>query len=40
MLKALQRAADRGVRVRLLLDDNGIDGLDDVLAEMNTHPPY
>ncbi|MFP7674493.1 phospholipase D family protein [Marivita sp. S0852] len=37
LLKALLRAADRGVRVRLLLDDNGIDDLDDVLAGMDTH---
>jgi len=26
LLQALKKAADRGVRVRLLLDDNGIDG--------------
>ncbi|WP_341864186.1 phospholipase D family protein [Gymnodinialimonas sp. 57CJ19] len=38
LLKALLRAADRGVRVRILLDDNGIDGLDDVLASMDAHP--
>lgn len=38
LLKALYRAADRGVRVRLLLDDNGIDGLDDVLAALDAHP--
>ena len=38
LLKALYRAAKRGVRVRLLLDDNGIDGLDDVLAAMDAHP--
>ncbi|MDF1610091.1 phospholipase D family protein [Hoeflea sp. YIM 152468] len=38
LLKALHRAADRGVRVRLLLDDNGIDGLDDVLAALDAHP--
>ena len=37
LLKALYRAANRGVRVRLLLDDNGIDGLDDVLAAMDAH---
>lgn len=36
-LKALLRAADRGVRVRLLLDDNGIQGLDDLLAAMDAH---
>jgi len=38
LLKALHRAADRGVRVRLLLDDNGIEGLDDVLATLDDHP--
>lgn len=38
LLKALYRAAERGVRVRLLLDDNGIDGLDDVLAALDAHP--
>ncbi|MGJ8571990.1 MAG: phospholipase D family protein [Hoeflea sp.] len=38
LLKALRRAADRGVRVRLLLDDNGIDGLDHVLAALDAHP--
>lgn len=38
MLKALLRAADRGVRVRLLLDDNGIDRLDSVLAALDAHP--
>lgn len=38
LLKALLRAADRGVQVRLLLDDNGIDGLDDILNGLNDHP--
>ncbi len=38
LLDAMKRAADRGVRVRLLLDDNGIAGLDPVLAELNEHP--
>lgn len=38
LLKALQRAADRGVRVRLLLDDNGIDDLDDALVTLDAHP--
>ena len=37
-LAALQDAAERGVRVRLLLDDNGSAGLDDVLALLNDHP--
>ena len=32
LLQALRAAAERGVRVRLLLDDNGTAGLDDVLA--------
>ncbi|HRG16713.1 MAG TPA: phospholipase D-like domain-containing protein, partial [Pseudomonadota bacterium] len=31
LLQALLRAADRGVKVRLLLDDNNTDGLDDLL---------
>ncbi|RBW52075.1 phospholipase D family protein [Marinobacter sp. F3R11] len=38
LLDALYRAAERGVRVRLLLDDNGISGLDKPLAAMDTHP--
>ena len=38
LLKALHRAADRGVRVRVLLDDNGINGLDAVLAALDAHP--
>nr|WP_243451797.1 phospholipase D family protein [Sphingosinicella soli] len=38
MLEALREAADRGVRVRLLLDDNGIAGLDDLLAALDIHP--
>lgn len=32
LLQALRAAAERGVRVRLLLDDNGTAGLDEVLA--------
>ncbi|HSH84983.1 MAG TPA: phospholipase D family protein [Guyparkeria sp.] len=35
---AVRRAADRGVRVRLLLDDNGTAGLDTVLAALDAHP--
>jgi putative cardiolipin synthase len=35
LLDALRDAADRGVRVRLLLDDNGIPGLDDILATLD-----
>lgn len=37
MLKTLLDAADRGVRVRLLLDDNGINGLDDFLLALHHH---
>lgn len=37
LLQALRDAADRGVRVRLLLDDNGIAGLDAVLAGLMAH---
>lgn len=35
MLKKIMDAADRGVRVRLLLDDNGITGMDRDLAALN-----
>jgi putative cardiolipin synthase len=35
LLKELDQAAERGVRVRLLLDDNGIAGLDPMLAALN-----
>ncbi len=38
LLDVLYRAAERGVRVRLLLDDNGISGLDGALAALDTHP--
>lgn len=38
LLEALLRAADRGVRVRLLLDDNNTVGLDPVLATLTQHP--
>lgn len=37
-LQALWRAAERGVRVRLLLDDNGIHDLDGMLATLDSHP--
>lgn len=37
LLEALHEAADRGVRVRLLLDDNGTAGLDPVLSALNEH---
>lgn len=38
MLYTLYRAAERGVRVRLLLDDNGIAGMDDILGALSRHP--
>jgi len=38
LLEALFDAAERGVRVRLLLDDNGTAGLDAVLAALDLHP--
>ncbi|AGW93611.1 MULTISPECIES: phospholipase D family protein [Cupriavidus] len=38
LLEALHEAADRGVRVRLLLDDNGIADMDELLAALDAHP--
>jgi putative cardiolipin synthase len=38
LFAALMRAADRGVRVRLLLDDNNTRGLDERLAALDSHP--
>jgi cardiolipin synthase C len=38
LFAALCRAADRGVRVRLLLDDNNTSGLDAFLGALNSHP--
>lgn len=40
LLDALHKAAERGVRVRLLLDDNGISGseMDARLAALDSHP--
>lgn len=38
LFEALHDAADRGVRVRLLLDDNGTSGLDHWLATLDAHP--
>ena len=38
LMAELRAAANRGVRVRLLLDDNGIGGLDETLADLNDHP--
>ena len=37
LLTMLYRAADRGVRVRLLLDDNNTNGMDNILAALNHH---
>lgn len=37
LLDALRRAADRGVRLRLLLDDNNTTGLDEILAVLDAH---
>lgn len=38
LFDALRRAADRGVAVRLLLDDNNTAGLDPLLAALDAHP--
>jgi putative cardiolipin synthase len=38
LLEALHRAAERGVRVRLLLDDNNTAGLDRTIAALDAHP--
>ena len=40
LLDALDRAARRGVRVRLLLDDNGISGLDPFIAALNAEQNF
>ncbi len=37
MLEEMRAAADRGVRVRMLLDDNGVAGLDPTLATLDQH---
>lgn len=37
LFEALHQAADRGVRVRLLLDDNNTNGLDETLAMLDAH---
>lgn len=37
LLDAMRRAADRGVRVRLLLDDNGTSDLDAEIAQLDAH---
>jgi cardiolipin synthase C len=38
--EALWQAADRGVRVRLLVDDANTAGLDPVLAALDAHPNF
>lgn len=38
LLLALLEAADRGVQVRLLLDDNNTFGMDEVLCQLDAHP--
>jgi len=38
LFEALWQAADRGVRVRLLLDDNNTAGLDETIAALDAHP--
>ncbi|NLC71091.1 MAG: phospholipase D family protein [Desulfuromonadaceae bacterium] len=38
LFEALHAAADRGVRVRLLLDDNNTSRIDATLAALTTHP--
>jgi putative cardiolipin synthase len=38
LFEELHEAAGRGVRVRLLLDDNGVAGLDGTLAALDAHP--
>lgn len=38
LLEEIEAAADRGVTVRLILDDNGIGGMDATLASLAGHP--
>jgi len=38
LFEALWQAAQRGVRVRLLLDDNNTAGLDATIAALDAHP--
>ncbi|MGH7825995.1 MAG: phospholipase D family protein [Candidatus Binatia bacterium] len=38
LFERLRGAADRGVRVRLLLDDHGTSGIDTTLAALDSHP--
>ena len=38
LFNELRAASDRGVRVRLLLDDNNTSGLDPIIAALDAHP--
>lgn len=38
LFEEVRRAANRGVRVRLLLDDHGTTGIDAVLSALDSHP--
>src|SRR5687768_8963434 len=38
LFNAVRAAADRGVRVRLLLDDHGTSGIDTTLTALDSHP--
>ncbi|MEP6969202.1 MAG: phospholipase D family protein, partial [Betaproteobacteria bacterium] len=38
LMQAMRAAADRGVRVRILLDDNNTAGMDERLAALDNHP--
>lgn len=38
LLDSLRKAADRGVRVRFLLDDSANAGIDSILAALDSHP--
>lgn len=38
LFETLYQAAERGVRVRILVDDNGTQGIDRLLAALNAHP--
>ena len=38
LMQSLYQAAERGVRVRLLLDDNNTGGMDKLLASVDAHP--
>ena len=38
LMDELRAAAERGVRVRLLLDDNGTAGIDEQLSALHSHP--